>query len=446
MKHPERRPAVPNPPHWHFPAPQSFWLDNGLEVLLCHRRGQHVASVCLSFDIPLTLEPTEREGVATITQRCVDEGTRQHPGATFSAALENIGASLDGHAGLSASQFYLDVPIPQLGEALSLLAEAVCCPELDSAQVERHCELRHAEIIQTLASSAQTAGVAFRQACIPPRFRASRLAGGNTDTVAAITARDVRAFHSRYYRPEGATLIITGDLDPDAVQLAARAFGSWTVEGNVNPEHASLTADTPKHWLIDRPAAVQADVRLGDFGIDRTDARWADLQVANVVLGGMFLSRLNRVLREERGYTYGIQLTNQAMRNGGLLSAHGAFRTEVAVEAVNLAAQLLDVAHEPLTADETSKAVRYILGSAPLRYSTAQGVTQALGGLVAAGLSAEFINSQAYALSQVTAASATEAFAELLPHNRLSLVIVGNAEELSGPLADSGWAPERHQL
>jgi len=446
MRRRDQRPAVAPAPRWRFGLPQTSWLDNGLEVLICHRPGQHIASVCLSLDIPLNSEPRDIEGVATITQRCLDEGTLDHPGISFSEALEDIGAVLDGSVGLSASQLFLDVPTAALPQALLLLAEAVSRPELAEAQVERHRELRLADITQTFASSSRSAQVAFRKACLPRRFRASRMAGGSASRVARVTAADVRAFHGTYYRPEGATLIITADLTPEVYSWVDAAFSGWQVPGTVTPQHPTLEPRAPHRWLIDRPGAVQADIRLGAVGIDRTDPRWADLQVATYAVGGAFLSRLNRVLREERGFTYGVHLLNQPMRSSGLLAVQGSFRTEVVAEAVQLASQLVNITERPLTETEVTEAVRYYTGSSPLRYSTAAGVTQHLATLVAAGVSAEFIDANAYALTQVTPTSATEALAGLLPPDRLTLVVVGSAEELTRPLGDIGWPVTQHSL
>lgn len=446
MRRRDLRPAVAAPPRWRFGMPRTFWLDNGLEVLICQREGQHIASVCLSFDLPLGSEPTAIEGVATITQRCLDEGTVDHPGISFSEALEDIGAVLDGSVGYSASQLFLDVPTAGLPQALALLAEVVARPELSSTQVERHQELRLADIDQTLASSARSAQLAFRRACIPGRFRASRMAGGTSERVAAITTADVHGFHATHYRPEGATLIITGDFSTEVHSWVEDAFGSWEVPGAVDPAHPTLVPRAPHRWLIDRPDAVQADIRLGALGIDRADPRWADLQVASYAVGGAFLSRLNRVLREERGFTYGVHLVNQPMRAAGLLAVQGSFRTDVVAEAVDLAASLIDLREQPLTEDEVAQAVRYHTASAPLRYSTAAGVTQHLAALVAAGLSADFIDANAYALTQVTAASATAALTGLLRPDQLTLVVVGSAKELAGPLADVGWSTTQHSL
>jgi zinc protease len=446
MRKRDQRPPVAAPPLWRFGQPETIWLDNGLQVVFCPRKGQHVASVCLSLDVPLSAEPAGLEGLATITGRCLDEGTLAHPGAAFAESLEDIGAALDGSVGHAATQVCLDAPVAVLPEALKLLAEAVRTPQLDAAEIQRHQELRLAEIEQLLASSAHSAQMAFRKACIPSRYRAAHQAGGNAASVSAITAAEVHRFHAQQYRPDVATLIISGDLDDSALDAVDDAFGDWDADEPRCPLHQHPVPRSRHQWLVDRAGAVQTDIRLGAFGIDRTDPRWADIQVATHALGGAFLSRLNRVLREERGFTYGVHLVNQPMRSGGLIAVQGSFRTETVPEALTLAASLVDLTTRPITQEEVAEAVRYITGSAPLRFATAQGVTQHLAALVAAGLSADFIDANSVALSQVTPTSATEALASLLPADRLSLVVVGPADQLRVPLADAGWVTSDHQL
>lgn len=444
MRRSDHRPEVKAPTRWIFPEPAKHWLDNGLQVLACHRPGQHVAAVSLILDTPLSVEPAHAEGVALLTQRCLDEGTQTRPGPRFAESLEDIGAVLGGSAGYAASELFLEVPTDRLDEALQLLAEAVREPELRAEDVSRHQTLRLAEIEHTMANSAQRAQVAFRAACLPARFRASRMAGGSEQTVAAVTRADVVDFHRRYYRPDGATLVIAGDLSAEVFTQAERAFGDWLVPGALNIDHQTPTARRPHFWLLDRPGAVQADVRLGGFGIDRGDPRWADLQVGGHAVGGAFLSRLNRVLREEKGFTYGVHLANSPMRDGGLLAVQGSFRTEVVAEALDLARVLLDVTGRPITPAEVADAVNYTNGIAPLRYSTAHGVTERIASLVAAGLSAEFVNANSLALTRVTPESASQAIAELLPPDALTLVVVGDAAALAEPLRAAGWPVTLH--
>ena len=194
-------------------------------------------------------------------------------------------------------------------------------------------------------------------------------------------------------------------------------------------------------WLVDRPGSVQADVRWGWFTIDRADPRWADLQVATNALGGAYLSRLNRVLREEKGFSYGVSLVNSALRSGGYTYTHGSFRNEVVGEALGLMPGLLDVAASPITADEVARARDFLVGTTPLRYATASGVTVGVLSLVAAGLGADHIERQLAAYRAVTPASATAVAAGLVDPTGGSLVVVGDAGALEQPLREAGWDP-----
>ena len=442
MRRSDQRPEVKAPQRWRFPDPTRLWLDNGMQLMACDREGQHVAAVSLILDAPLNAEPVDVEGVATITQRCLDEGTAPHPGPLFAEALEDIGAVLGGSAGYPGSELSVEVPTDRLGEALTLLAEVVREPELRPDDVDRHRTLRLAEIEQLLANSAHRSAVEFRAACIPSRYRASRMVGGSQATVSAITPDDVLSFHERYYRPDAATLIISGELSGQEFAQAATAFGDWESPAEGYTSHEVPGSRTPHCWLIDRPGAVQADVRLGGFGIDRGDPRWADVQVATHALGGAFLSRLNRVLREEKGFTYGAHLVNTPMREGGLISMQGSFRTEVVPEALTLARDLLDLTSAPITQAEVTDAVNYTKGVAPLRYSTAQGITDRIAALVRDGVNVEFVNANFEAIGLVTPESATQSIMELLPPDGLTLVVVGDAASLHDRLLADGWLVE----
>ena len=158
--------------------------------------------------------------------------------------------------------------------------------------------------------------------------------------------------------------------------------------------------------LIDRPGAVQADLRLGAFGPDRTDPRWADLTVASYAMGGAFLSRLNAVLREEKGYTYGVRLSFGPLRRGGSYAVQGSFRTEVLADAVGEALELLDITARPFTAAEVDDAISFFAGVSPLRYATADAVADQAATQLVADLPADYVDQSMADLRAVTPESA----------------------------------------
>ena len=433
------QPSVGPPRPWSFPAPERGRLSNGITTLTYRLPGQHVVAAHLVLDLPLSAEERDLEGVATVCARALDEGSRRHAGEEFAELMETEGAGFGVELSLAGTQAVLDVPTSRLDRAMELFAEAVREPALADDDVRRHVTLRLAEIEQAQANSAQTATHTFRSVVFDPSSRASRMNGGEAATVAAVTPEAVRDFHARHYGPAGTTLVLAGDFAEDPVELAERHLGSWTNDPQQRVGHRTPAAGPRRMLLLDRPGAVQADLRLGGYSVDRQDPRWADITVASYAMGGAFLSRLNAVLREDLGYTYGVRMQFSPHRSAGSFAVQGSFRTEVMADALRVTRDLLDVSARPFTATEVTEAVDYFVGVSPLRYATADGVADQAATQVLADLGDDHVDRSLAALRQVTPESATAAYAELVPLEDLSLVLVGDADVIAEPLRAAGF-------
>lgn len=433
------RPVVGAPPPWLFPPARRTTLDNGLRVVVYFLPGQHVASANLVVDLPLTVEDRQREGVATVTARCLDEGSLRHPGEQFSELLEAEGAGFGVEVSLSGTQVTLDVPMTRLEPALRLFAEAVTEPALADVDVERHVRLRLAEIEQQRANSASVASVAFRAAVFDPASRAARMSGGEPETVSAVDPGSARAFYASRYAPQAATLILAGDFATDPVPLVNAILGGWKAPDVAPVEHVPAEPGPRVHRLVDRPGSVQADLRYGGFTVDRGHPDWPDLQVAGHAMGGAFLSRLNARLREELGYTYGVRMVFGPLRRGGSFAVQGSFRTEVLAAAVTEARTLLDVRSRPFTAAEVRTAVDFFSGVSPLRYATADGVADQAGTQVLADLDDGYVDANLAALRAVTPESVTVAYRAHVRPDDLTLVVVGEAATVAPRLREEGF-------
>lgn len=433
------RPEIAPPRPWSFPKPVRSELDNGIELINYRLPGQHVVSVNLVLDLPLAAESRELEGIAAITSRTLDEGTESHSTDEFAELLESAGAGFGLDVTSAGVQLVVDVPDRRLDPALELLAEAVITPALAEGDVDRQVQLRLAEIEQARANPSQAAAIAFRRTVFAEGSRYSRMTEGEPDTVAAITSDAARRFHSEHFGPRGAKLIIAGDVGDDIETLAGKHFGGWQV-----PEQSTVAYQPPQPGrrravIVHRPGAVQADLQLGGFGIDRGDPRWADVSIASYIMGGAFLSRLNSVLREELGYTYGVRLGFTPLRSGGTFAVSGSFRTEVIGDALRRTKELLSVADRPFTADEVSDAVTYFTGISPLRYATADGVADQAAVQALAGLPDDYPDRRLAALRQVTPESAAAAYQSLVDPENLTLAIAGDADRIAEPIKDAGF-------
>lgn len=436
---PGPRPEIADPRPWSFPTPARASLANGLEVISYRLPGQHVISASLVLDVPLAAEPRELEGVAAITCRTLDEGTTEHSADEFAELLETAGAGFGVDVSSAGLQLILDVPDRHLDAALALFAEAVTRPALDGPDVDRQVQLRLAEIGQARANPSQAAAIAFRRTVFADGTRYARMNDGEADTVAAVTAEAAQRFHHDHFGPRAAKLILAGEL-PDGVEsLVQQYFGDWTADRQRAVDHEPPKPGARRAVIVHRPGAVQADVQLGGFGIDRNDPRWADISVASYIMGGAFLSRLNGVLREELGYTYGVRMGFQPLRSGGTFAVSGSFRTEVIGDALTRARSLLSLADRPFTAAEVKDAVTYFAGVSPLRYATADGVVDQAAIQALALLPDDYLDQRLAKLRRVTPESAAVAYESLVDPDQLTLAIAGDADQITDPLNQAGF-------
>ena len=303
-------PARPVPgeiPAWVFPAADTGRLGNGMGTLRCDLPARRLAAVRLVLDAGALREPQGRDGVATLTARALTEGTKSKTAAEFAAALERLGASLFASADLTAVRVALDVPVTHLPGALDLLAEALRSPALTDDDVRRIGRERLDEIAQEDADPASRAAREMRAVMFGEGSRAARPTGGDPASVSALTGTEIREFFTAL-SPREATVVSAGDLNGSGIDdLVTAALGDWAAPARGLPP-ADLGDQIGKAQIVivDRPGAVQTQLRFGHHVPGRHHEDWAALTVMANVLGGGLSSRLNSVLREEKGYTYGM--------------------------------------------------------------------------------------------------------------------------------------------
>lgn len=390
------RPEVAEPAPWSFPEPERFVLANGLSVQAFDMPGQHVLSVQLGIPAPLAGEPQDLEGIGLIMARCLDLGTTRHTADEMAELLARKGIALHAGVGERGLLVELDTISRELTTALDLLVECLTEANFPDSEVRREVRHRLADIGQDHADPGSLAALELIATYFDPADRASRPAGGSRDTVARITPQDVRAHHARTVHPDGAVLAVAGDLTGIALrEVLESAFAGWPGKPDHRPAAAhpgARAADAGRIVLVDRPGAVQTELHLGGPGPDRKDPLgWGPYQVLSFAVGGSPQARLDSVLREERGYTYGIRAGFRPRSHGGLFTAIGSVRDEVTVEAVEALLSILDLRGEDLTDAELQHAARYQARTATGRFATCEAVAGEAVSLALDGLDVDFI-------------------------------------------------------
>jgi zinc protease len=435
---PEVVPAV----WWRFPSVRESVLRNGIRMLAYHCPGQYVVSASLVFDVPLNAEPPDVEGVAGLVARCLVRGAGGLSADDFSDALAACGAELEASASPDGFAVQLSVPASQLARGLDLTAMAVVEPSYAAKEFEQEKRLRLQEIEQAKAYPGSVT-VECLNAALFGDARAARPVGGTTASVEATSREDVAVYASSHLHPGNATLVVAGDFSGvQPGELADRSLGRWMGEGGamVEPE-GSPVSRRPRVLVIDWPDAPQATVRLAGPGITRGDSRWPAMFVANYVVGGSFGSRLNTVLREQKGLTYGVSSSLESGRRVGLVGISASVQSAATSDAVGDVLAILREASGTLTVEEVAVGVRAATDSAALGFERAAAVVARVEMLVTHGLPLDHVDANLARIREVTAAVANAAYTEVVRPEELTVVVAAAAKSVAEPLAALGHAP-----
>jgi len=438
------RPEPGAPRTYEFPSVTSRRLPNGLSILIVDLPGRPLVSATMVVVGGAAEEPAAQGGATVLAARALTEGTERFDAIELVEASERLGASLHSEAGWDAMTVGVDVPADRLSAALDLVAEALLHPTFPEPEVERLRDERLNDLLQAQADPRRRVEEAFVGTIYASGSPYHRPSGGTRETVQGLTPAQLRAVHRRTLHPSRATLIVGGDLGgQDVVGLAERLFGAWDGSGASGAAAGTIT-DTGTSLgrlvrVIHRPGSVQTEIRVGHRGVPRRIPDFHAVSVMSAILGGLFNSRLNMKLREEKGYTYGAGAGFDMRRGAGPFSARAAVNTDVTVPAIlDTLAELTRIREVLVDPAELAAARDFLIGVFPLRFETAGAVVGALGSLAVHGLGVEELVSYRSRIEAVDVEAVAAAARAHLQVDDASIVLVGDVDAFGPALEAAG--------
>jgi zinc protease len=251
-------------------------------------------------------------------------------------------------------------------------------------------------------------------------------------SLAAITRAEMGTFHSTYWRPDNAVLVITGDVSvEEGFALAERFFGDWARPASALPARpdAGASAPEPRTIVVDLPQTGQAAVSMGLRGVARTDADYFPLLVANNVLGGGYSARLNTEIRIRRGLSYGASSSLSARMAPGPIIASAQTRNDAAVQVYELMSAEIDRIGDQLVPETELTARKAVLiGGFGRSVETTAGLAGQISTLALYGLPPERLGTYVSDVTAVTPEQARAAAQRYFDPARADLVVVGDAQ------------------
>jgi zinc protease len=434
-------PTEPPPPmplnRLGFPPFREARLRNGLSLLLVESRKLPIVSIQLSIPTGSVHDPSGKHGVATLVSDLLTKGTTTRTADEIAAAIEGVGGSL----GASPSEDFFTISCTVLADGADLAFELIGDVLLNATYPDDEIELTRRRILSALeVERSQPEAVA-------DRFFASTLYGDHPygmrqtpTSVRAITADDIRGFAHTHLRPQGALLVVAGDMSMDQLRrLADRHLGAWRGSPPPRTYGQPPLARATEILLVHRPGSEQSNIVVGNLGLRPGAPDYYAATVANRVLGAGADARLFLILREQKGWTYGAYSSLSRRYDIGPFEATAEVRTAVTDSALReLLHQLRRIGAEVIPDSELVAAKGYLTGVFPLTIETPQQIAGQVATQKRLGLGDDYLDKYRDRIAAVTAAQARAAAQKLIRPDSAVIVVVGDGGKIHDGLAAIG--------
>jgi zinc protease len=427
-------------PEFTPPRIQQAALRNGARVYLVEDHRLPLLQINLVLNQGWAADPADRPGTAALTADLLDEGTETRSALDIAEEIKALGAFLDTGSSFDSTNINLDVLKSRLGRGLELMADVVLHPTFPEEELRRKKQL-YLGRIQQEARQPIVAAVKqfFRLLYGEGHPYAQPFTGsGTTASVAALSNEDLDRFYRRYYSPDRAAFVIAGDITlADAVREVERVFASWTKrEAQAPPVPAPEPLSANRIYLLDKPEAAQSALVAGNLALPRSHPDYPACEVVNNALGGMFTSRLNSNLREEKAYTYGVSSFFFGTREPGPFVCFTQVETRHTASSVfEILKELRDISgRRPLSGTELRESRDNLIKSFPQNFETLSAIASQLDEMFTYDLSPTEWDRYVPRLRQVDEKAALGAARSYIRPDGLLLVVVGDRAKIESEL------------
>jgi zinc protease len=438
---PAERPPRPLPARdVKFPPYQIQTLPNGLKVVVVLHHEQPAISTRLLVRAGSASDPNDKLGLVHELASLLDQGTETKSAGELADGIDFIGGAMGAVAGTDVTYLHMVVMKDSFEFGLRMLSDLARHPAFSQAEIERQRQQTISALQVSLEDPDFIADAVFDR--LVYGFHPYGLPHtGTPETIAGITRQDLLAFHKKYFVPNNAILAIVGDVTADeAFNTAKKVFGDWERKEVVTESLIEPPNPTKRVIVVNKPDAVQTEIRVGHLGIPRKHPDYMAVNLAIRILGGEGSNRLHNVLRTQRGLTYGAQADMDTLKETGDFQAHTNTRSQATAEVVRLIfEEFWRLQRDSVGERELSDAKAYLSGSFPLTIETPDAIAMQVLNVLFYDLPIEDLQSFRERVNAVTTDDIERVAKAYLRPDRLSVVLVGNAAAFAPDLRNVGF-------
>jgi len=423
-----------------FPPFQVRTLANGLQVVTVAHHEQPAVTMRMLVRAGAAQDPDGKGGLAELAAKLLDQGTTSRGAEQIADQIDSIGGAMGTGSGTDLTFINAMVMKDSFALAMDLLSDVVRNPAFAPEEIERQREQAISSLRVSVEDPGYVASTVFDR-LVYGFHPYGRPGSGTPVSLQRVTQNDLRAFHRQYFVPNNTILAIVGDIAADeAFSAVERVFGAWP-RGDVP---ASKPTDPPpptrRLIVVDKPDAVQTEIRVGQLAIPRKHPDYLAFDIAVKILGGEGANRLHRVLRSERGLTYGAEADAQSFKQAGDFVAETSTRTETTAETLKLTvAEVARLQAQRVFERELADAQAFLTGSFPLTIETPNDIATSVINAVFYELPLDEVSTYRERVQAITPDDIQRVARDYVRPDRLSIVLVGNARAFLADLREVGF-------
>ena len=420
-------PKPATPAQIQLPETEMWRTKNGMIVIL----SENHKLPKVSFDLTLGYNPGlegAKAGINELTGSLIMSGTKSRSKDQLDKEIDFIGASLSA----SATNISLSTLTKHLDKGLALMSDLTMNASFPESEFKRVVD----QFKSGLVSLKSEGGAMANNATVKVNFPNHPYGEVTTFTsLAAISLADVQLYYKENFTPQGAFLVIVGDINrTQAEKYIDTYFGSWT--GGV-PSQPQFTdpqkSDGNQVYFVNKPGAVQSVIHVTfPLSMRMGNPDMLKMSVLNDVFGGSgFGTRLMQNLREDKAFTYGCYSGLNTQNNGGWITVSGNFRNDVTDSAIReIVNELNRLVAEEIKSEELelTKAVKN--GSFARSLERPQTIARFAYNIQKYGMPNDYYKTYLKQLNDITTEDLKKISQTYLKPNNFNIIVVGNESVL----------------
>lgn len=441
----KKLPEIGETPDASFPKFEKAKLSNGLNVMLANRKTIPVISFSLMINAGYSADQFAIPGTASLTANMLDEGTKKMNALQISDEMQNLGTYIGSSAGLDYNYLTLNSLKSNLDKSLSFWSEILLTPSFPQDELDK---LKKQQIAGIKREKVQPTQMAYR--VLPKLFFGEGHAyslpltgSGFEESVEKISREDLIKYHQTWYKPNNATLVIVGDVTlSEILPKIEKAFKDWK-PGDVPQKNITdvEVKNSNVLYLLDKPAAQQSIILGGHLIVPKSDPDDLAIETMNDILGGVFTSRINMNLREDKHWSYGSFSFFINTKSQRPYIFYGAVQTDKTKESIlEMQKEIREyVSTRPATDDELNKIKMNNILSLSGQWETMSAVSSSLQQIVNYNYPENYFDTYSDKMKNLNLTQIHNAANKVIKPEKVIWVVVGDKAKIEPGLKELGF-------